>query len=86
MHGTANLALTASDPSGPGIFNVTVKIDGSPIYSGTPSTNGGKCVSVGTDPFSGAMIFDYQQPCPRASNSTFRSIRPSLQTEPTTCK
>jgi len=64
VHGTASVSFTASDPLGPGIYNVTVSIDGTPIYSGMPSSNSGKCQPVGTDPNTGAMIFDYQQPCP----------------------
>jgi hypothetical protein len=64
VHGTAHLTFTASDPSGPGVYNVTVKLDGNPIYSGMPGSNGGDCNPAGTDPSSGALIFDYQQPCP----------------------
>ncbi len=64
VHGTAQLTFTATDPSGPGVDQVIVRIDGRTVYQGTPNTNGGKCVPVGTDPSSGAWIFDYQQPCP----------------------
>lgn len=65
VHGTAHLTFTASDPAGPGVYTVVVRIDGgSPVYSGTPDTNGGRCSPVGTDPASGAMMFDYEQPCP----------------------
>jgi hypothetical protein len=64
VHGTANLTFTAIDPSGPGIYNVAVQIDGQTVYSGNPSTNGGECDPVGIDPTSGAMMFDDQQPCP----------------------
>jgi hypothetical protein len=42
---------------------VTAAIDGRPVFSGTPNTNGGACVPVGTDA-SGALMFDLQQPCP----------------------
>jgi hypothetical protein len=63
-HGTANVIFTASDPNGPGVYRVNVKIDGSTVYQGTPNTNGGACVPIGTDPASGAWMFDYQQPCP----------------------
>lgn len=62
-HGTANVIFTAAD-QGPGVYRVTVKIDGSTIYQGIPDTNGGECVPIGTDPTSGAWMFDYQQPCP----------------------
>ena len=30
----------------------------------TPSANDGLCFPVGTDPASGALMFDHQQPCP----------------------
>jgi hypothetical protein len=62
--GTAHLVLTATDPGGPGIYTVSTAIDGTTVWSGTPNTNGGECVPVGTDPASGALMFDYQQPCP----------------------
>lgn len=64
VHGTAQLTFTANDPQGPGVYQVTVKIDGNTIYQGTPNNNGGECSPVGTDPATGALIFDYQQPCP----------------------
>jgi hypothetical protein len=65
-HGTADMAFTAEDPAGPGVYEVLVKIDGNNIYQATPNTNGGRCAAVGTDPTSGALIFDYQQPCPQS--------------------
>jgi len=61
-HGTADLAFTASDPNGPGVYTVTVLIDGKPVYQGTPDTNQGQCASIGTDP-SGYPEFLYEQPC-----------------------
>ncbi len=64
VHGTADLTFTATDPGGPGVYRVIVKIDGSTAYQATPDTNRGRCVSNGTDPTSGAWIFDSQQPCP----------------------
>lgn len=60
--GTAELTLDAADPGGPGVYLVTVEIDGNTVYSGTPNSNGGKCVPVGTS--GGALMFDYGQPCP----------------------
>jgi hypothetical protein len=63
-HGTAELAFTAADPGGPGVYQVTVLIDGRTAYQGTPNTNGGECAPAGTDPSTGALMFDYQQPCP----------------------
>jgi hypothetical protein len=62
-HGTANLAFTAGDP-GPGVYKVAVTIGTKELYNATPNTNAGKCVPVGTDSASGALMFDYQQPCP----------------------
>jgi hypothetical protein len=64
--GTAHLLMTASDPSGPGVYAVAVAIDGTTVYSGTPNLNGGACVSLGVDPALGAPMFSHQQPCPVA--------------------
>jgi hypothetical protein len=61
-HGTADLAFTASDTGGPGVYTVTVLIDGNAVYQGTPDTNQGECASVGTDP-NGYLEFLYEQPC-----------------------
>jgi hypothetical protein len=60
-HGTADLQFTAGDPGGPGVYSVALQIDGKDVYQGTPDGNGGHCVSVGS--YSGALMFDYQQPC-----------------------
>ena len=62
-HGTANLAFTASDP-GPGVYRVAVTIGTKEVYNATPNKNSGKCMPVGTDSASGALMFDHQQPCP----------------------
>jgi hypothetical protein len=62
--GTAPLTFTASEPSGPGIYNVNVSVDGNSVYSATPDTNNGQCVSQGTYPGTSALEFDYAQPCP----------------------
>ncbi len=59
--GVQELTLTASDPSGPGVYLVTAQIDGKSLYSGTPDSNGGKCSPVGNS--GGALMFDYSQPC-----------------------
>ena len=63
IRGTAHVVFTAAEPAGPGIYADSVAVDGQTVFSGTPSTNGGKCVPVGTDPSTGALMFDYQQPC-----------------------
>jgi len=63
-HGTASLQFTTSEAApGPGVYNVTVLIDGSKVYSGTPDTNQGKCARVGMDA-AGIGEFLYLQPCP----------------------
>ena len=42
---------------------MTAAIDGAPVYAATPDVNAGHCVPVGTDAASGALMFDWQQPC-----------------------
>jgi len=59
--GTQELTFIAADSGGPGVYAVTAQIDGKTLYSGTPDTNGGACVPVGTS--GGALMFDYNQPC-----------------------
>ena len=59
--GTQELTLTATDPGGPGVYTVTVEVDGKASYSGTPNTNGGECMSTGSS--GGVLMFDYSQPC-----------------------
>lgn len=65
-HGTQELAFQASDPGGPGVRLVVVQIDGTTVYSGTPDTNEGRCVPLGSS--EGALVFDHSQPC-RTSES-----------------
>ena len=61
--GVSDLTLTASDPEGPGVYEVTVQADGATLYHGTPDANGGACSPVGV---SGAsLMFDAAQPCRR---------------------
>jgi hypothetical protein len=72
-HGNAVLRLTASDIAagggfGPGIYSVTVVIDGVAVYSGVPDANRGLCVPLGTDPTTGGLIFDHSQPCARTAS------------------
>lgn len=62
-NGTASLTFAADDANGPGVYQVVATIDGLTSYKGTPNTNGGDCVPVGTDTTSGALMFDYRQPC-----------------------
>lgn len=63
-NGTVHIVFTASDPGGPGVYRVAVGVGGRLVWAGTPNDNGGRCVPVGTDPGSGALMFDFQQPCP----------------------
>jgi hypothetical protein len=62
--GTGHLLMNASDPNGPGVYQVVVAIDGVAVYSGTPNDNNGTCVSHGVDTATGALMFDGSQPCP----------------------
>ena len=59
--GTQDLTFTASDPGGPGVYAVSAELDGTMLYAGTPDSNGGRCVPVGSS--AGALMFDYSQPC-----------------------
>jgi hypothetical protein len=61
-HGTADLAFTATDPDGPGVYRVTVLVDGNPLYQDVPDTNQGRCAPIGTDA-NGYSEFLYAQPC-----------------------
>jgi hypothetical protein len=67
-HGTVDLLFTAADADGPGVYEVTALIDGQTVYQGTPDTVSGECSPVGTDSSSGALMFDYAQPCPSSEN------------------
>src|SRR6202035_948117 len=56
--------FTASESApGPGIYTVTVSVDGHALSTTTPDTNGGKCASVGRDA-SGVPEYTAQEPCP----------------------
>jgi hypothetical protein len=62
--GSSDLTFTASDPEGPGVYQVLVQADGATLYDGTPDQNGGACSTVGV---SGAsLMFDAAQPCKRS--------------------
>jgi hypothetical protein len=67
--GVATLRMLASDPgaaggSGPGVYAVSVSIDGTSVYVGPPNPAKPVCPSVGTDPATGHLMFDHAQPCP----------------------
>jgi hypothetical protein len=64
--GSQELAFTATDAGGPGVYAVTAQIDGKTVYSGTPDNNGGKCIAVGGS--GGALMFDYSQPCKQSES------------------
>jgi hypothetical protein len=61
-HGLADLQFTATDPGGPGVYTVTLKVDGSDVYSGTPDGNGGACAAIGTYA-DGSWEFESREPC-----------------------
>jgi hypothetical protein len=61
-HGTADLQFTATDTGGPGVYLVTLQVDGSDVYTGTPDGNDGACAGVGTYA-DGSWEFESLQPC-----------------------
>jgi hypothetical protein len=63
VSGTAHLSFQALDLGGPGVYQVTAKLDDKTFYSATPQSNGGKCIALGHDQ-AGAREFEYSQPCP----------------------
>jgi len=63
VRGTGHLVFTATD-AGPGVYHVTAFIDGKVAQVIQPNTNDGECVPVGTDAVTGALMFDWAQPCP----------------------
>jgi hypothetical protein len=75
-HGTQELTFQASDPGGPGVRLVVVQIDGTTVYSGTPDSNEGRCVPLGSS--KGALEFDHSQPC-RTSESVDVPINTATQ-------
>ncbi|HET9125224.1 MAG TPA: hypothetical protein VFN65_10105 [Solirubrobacteraceae bacterium] len=66
--GTAVLRFHGGDQAaaggfGPGIYAITVQIDGRTAYHGVPDSDAGTCVPLGTDPATGGLMFDHAQPC-----------------------
>lgn len=61
--GKAGLTFNAQDKNGPGVYRVSVQVDGQVLSSATPNVNEGKCVAYGT--YYGALNFHYRQPCPQ---------------------
>ncbi len=66
--GVTHLIFTAADTGGPGVYLVQTFVDGAQENVQTPSTNSGQCVPVGANPTTGALMFDYQQPCPQVES------------------
>ncbi|MGH2833715.1 MAG: hypothetical protein ACRDK2_13155 [Solirubrobacteraceae bacterium] len=60
--GTQELDLTATDPNGPGVYSVTVEVEGSIAYTGTPNINDDTCTPTGITN-SGVLMFTTPQPC-----------------------
>ena len=69
LSGNAVISFTASDTGGPGIYDGTISVDGSPIVSRVLDTNGGACQALpGTG--DGLRAFDHPQPCKPQVSST----------------
>jgi hypothetical protein len=64
VHGTQGVSFIASDAEGPGVYQVTLAIDGKTIYQATPNLNGGACASAGT--YGSSLEFYTAQPCPQS--------------------
>jgi hypothetical protein len=64
--GTQDLTFAATDSGGPGVYTITVQIDGATVYSGTPDNNGGSCVALGKS--NGVLMFDHSQPCKQSES------------------
>ncbi len=87
VHGIGRLRLQASDPGGPGVYRITVTIDGRTVHDATPNRNGGACVPVGTDSVTGALEFDAAQPCPTvADHDAARAHRQAPGRHPPACR
>ena len=62
--GTAHLIFNAAETAGPGIYDVTVQIDGLARWYSLPNTTDPPCNQVGRDPANGQPMYDNAQPCP----------------------
>lgn len=82
--GTQELIMDASDPDGPGIYNLTVQADGATLYDATPNSNGGNCSPVGES--DGALMFDAAQPCPQSESVDLQLNTTGLLDGPHTLK
>jgi hypothetical protein len=70
VHGRALAMLDATDPGGPGVYQVAATLDDRLVQRITPDVNSGMCIPVGTDRTTGALMFDVQQPCPTTAATT----------------
>jgi hypothetical protein len=74
--GTANLTFTAHDEKGPGVYRVTIQVDGQVLWSATPNLNENKCVAHGT--YDEALNFHNSQPCPQATSVSAEIPTPAI--------
>jgi hypothetical protein len=70
VHRTAHVAFDATDPGGPGVYQVAASLDGTLVQRITPNLDDGTCIPVGTDSATQALMFDVQQPCPTTAAAT----------------
>jgi hypothetical protein len=61
VSGTASVVFTAKESEGPGIYRVSVEIDGDTVWAQTPETSFGQCVAHGT--YENALVFRNAVPC-----------------------
>jgi hypothetical protein len=59
--GAQQVTFTAIDGEGPGVYLITVAVDGQVLYSATPDSNGGSCAANTT--IEGVRAFTSLQPC-----------------------
>ena len=64
VRGTAHLIFNAAETTGPGIYDITVQIDGLARWYSLPNTTDPPCNQVGRDPANGQPMYDNAQPCP----------------------
>jgi hypothetical protein len=82
--GKQELVLSANDPSGPGVYQISVEADGMSLYRATPDSNGGQCSPVGES--DGALMFDQSQPCKQSESVDLQINTTSLHDGPHTLK
>jgi hypothetical protein len=65
--GTQDLVFQAAD-SGSGVYQVRASLSGQTVYEGTPNTNGGECIPLGT--YGSSLEFVSAVPCPASTSAT----------------